>query len=227
MKISIEPSKHKQINFLGCSACDAKCCGSKIIFLTTADFISVANHFPIFFYIKDDEISLVYFFYYSTGQKCIYLKDNLCTIYNHRPHACKSYPFSYNHKNQKLSIDSDCPEFSEENGMSLISNSQANPQITKEYINPDMIKYAPHIYGETDEYVNLCMKYNLIAPFKDAYNSEVFNNFQPDFYENLYVAHQPKITIAMLKKKHIFENNRFKDFLKAQINSISNINNMV
>jgi hypothetical protein len=119
-------------------------------------------------------------------------------------------------------MDNDCPEFGESNQFNLIKNNQVNPEITKEYINKDMIKYSKHIYGETNEYVEFCIKHQLIVPFKECYKDDKFNDFQVSFQDNLYVAYQPKVTIAMLKKKQIFNDNRFKEFLKAQLNSVSN-----
>ena len=170
---------------------------------------------------------MVYFFYHSNGQKCIYLKDNICTIYQNRPYACRTYPFSYEPQTNNFQIDDNCPEFGKSEGLELIVDKKVNPKIIDNFINPDMIKYSSNIYGETDEYIKFCIKHQLIMPLKDSYSQEPFNSFQPDFYNNLYVAYQPKVTVAILKKKAIFAQNRFQDFLKAQINSMENIKKML
>jgi len=151
----------------------------------------------------------------------------MCSIYQTRPYACQTYPFSYEPQTNDFKFDSDCPEFSNATGLKLIENNKMNSKIIDDFINPDMIKYSKDIYGETDEYIKFCIKHQLIAPFKDSYQNKEFTNFQTDFYDNLYVAYQPKVTIAILKKKDIFIQNRFKDFLKAQINSIDNIKKML
>lgn len=222
MKVNIDFNKHANLSFLGCEKCDAKCCGSKIIYLTAADFLRVSQYFPIFFHIKNNKISLVYFFYHTTGNKCMYLKNNLCSIYEKRPYACRTYPFSHANDSEKISFDTDCPEFSEEpNGLQLIKKNNLNPEVINNYIDPDMIKYSQHIFGETDEYINFCLENKLLEKFTKVCEEDSHNNFQSEYREDLYIIYQAKASITMLKKKELFNNNRFKDFIKAQINSLA------
>lgn len=224
MKQLIDKSIHKNLSFLGCSNCDAKCCGSDIISLTTADFLKVSNYFPIFFYIKDEQISLVYFFYYTKGQKCVYLKDNQCSIYEYRPYACRTYPFSYEHNAKNISFDDLCPEFSDEkDGLKLVDDGYVNQKIVDDFIDNDMVKYSNDIMLETNQYINFCMENNFLSKFSETYSDEVYKNFNPTYKDDLYVIHQPKATVAILKNKKLFENNRFDKLLKAQINSITNV----
>ena len=41
--------------------------------------------------------------------KCVFLKDNKCTIYKYRPEGCKLYPLIYNGK--QITIDKLCPKW--------------------------------------------------------------------------------------------------------------------
>ncbi len=102
--------------FNPCSLCDANCCKSYLITITSFDVLRIANatgKLPGDFAtlhqarllsfdpdnsidIKDDNWS------YLLGLKshpCVFLgKDNLCTIHNSAPLSCRRYPFTLTSK---------------------------------------------------------------------------------------------------------------------------------
>lgn len=47
----------------------------------------------------------------NKGGKCVFLKNNKCIIYRHRPLGCKLYPLIYN--GEKIVIDKICPKWKE------------------------------------------------------------------------------------------------------------------
>lgn len=70
------------------------------------DFISLLNSNE-----NDPDALLLYGFYQSmyltnknTDNSCIFLKDNICSIYFYRPNSCSTWPFSKNSM-EKLYID--------------------------------------------------------------------------------------------------------------------------
>ncbi len=40
---------------------------------------------------------------------CFFLKNNKCTIYDHRPRGCKFYPIVFDIDRNKPALDEDCP----------------------------------------------------------------------------------------------------------------------
>jgi len=73
-----------------CNGCEAPCCGKLgVPLLTESEFHS--NKYPIkIVSIKElnteNMIGLA-----IENENCVFLKGNLCTIYNDRPQACKNY----------------------------------------------------------------------------------------------------------------------------------------
>jgi Fe-S-cluster containining protein len=43
------------------------------------------------------------------NNKCVFLRDNGCTIYWYRPEGCRLYPLIYNYNSQIGEIDDFCP----------------------------------------------------------------------------------------------------------------------
>ena len=41
--------------------------------------------------------------------RCVFLEDNVCTIYSFRPEGCRLYPLVYNENNKKVVIHDLCP----------------------------------------------------------------------------------------------------------------------
>lgn len=105
--------KNYNTKFGSCANCEALCCkgsyGTIFSQILKEEFETIYEYFPILFifgslaYIKP--VVLL-----SNGfDDCIYLKNNLCTIYENRPKVCKTYPLSPNIDNF-IYIDNSCPE---------------------------------------------------------------------------------------------------------------------
>jgi Fe-S-cluster containining protein len=56
------------------------------------DFKFVHEYFPIVFAYINKELRVLILL--SDGEKCRYLKDGICSIYENRPPSCKMYPIS-------------------------------------------------------------------------------------------------------------------------------------
>ena len=78
------------IKFKGCEGC-TECCKKPMAPLILDDFEKVYKYFPILI-AKLDVLKPVMLL--SNDISCPYLKNNLCSIYENRPPACKIYPYS-------------------------------------------------------------------------------------------------------------------------------------
>ena len=83
--------KHLElIKFKYCQECD-ECCKNKLLApLVLEDFEKVYEYFPIVI-AKLDTLRIVMLL---SNEKCPYLKNSKCSIYDKRPPACKIYPYS-------------------------------------------------------------------------------------------------------------------------------------
>lgn len=85
------------INQIDCKQC-ANCCRSLDVYLTPSD----AQHLAAGLLIPLDEISNQYVDHPRAQKEdewgvfkskpCVFLKDKLCSVYDHRPEACRTYP---------------------------------------------------------------------------------------------------------------------------------------
>jgi len=91
------------IKFQGCIEC-VECCKKPMAPLILEDFEKVYEHFPILI-AKLDVFKPVMLL--SNEEKCPYLKNGKCSIYDTRPPACKIYPYSPWY--DKILIDLSCP----------------------------------------------------------------------------------------------------------------------
>ncbi len=200
----IQSSKHRAYQFVGCDACGAQCCASHIIFLTFFDFERVSQHFPIFFYIKDGQISLVYFFHNGkTGQKCHYLNEkNQCGIYEDRPYACQAYPFEYA-VNRHITADfKHCPALVEGKhlkGIPLMVSGQVNPQIKETFVRTDFIENTAEVHRQTDEFIRFCLEHNLLMMYQNSPLAQKHPSFASQHLADLYIIHQQKSAVLGLK----------------------------
>lgn len=200
----IQNSKHRAYQFVGCDACGAQCCASHIIFLTFFDFERVSQHFPIFFYIKEGQISLVYFFHNGqAGQKCHYLDlKGQCGIYASRPYACQAYPFEYA-VNRHITADFEhCPGLIEGKslkGIPLIVSGRVNHQIEAEFIRSDFMENTAEIHRQTDEFIRFCLDRQLLIPYQDSPLAQKHPAFASQHLSDLYIIHQQKSAVLGLK----------------------------
>ena len=103
-----------------CNLC-ALCCGDtekrkrKILMLKTeASQISQKTTLKIEEFAEKTEGSEPYIYQMrkTINGKCIFLKDNLCTIYSHRPLICRFYPFELKnegHNQYAFAYATECP----------------------------------------------------------------------------------------------------------------------
>jgi Fe-S-cluster containining protein len=86
----VDVKKIDLLKFKGCEGC-FECCKKPFAPLILDDFEKVYENFAIVF------VDLVYIrpvMVIAKNDVCRYLKDELCTIYEKRPPACRIYPFS-------------------------------------------------------------------------------------------------------------------------------------
>ena len=223
----IDSKKHAHFGFNGCSACDAKCCSSNIIFASLYDIDKATEHFPILFYVRDKQISPVYFFYYGEeiGQKCPYLINNLCSIYETRPYACRSYPFSFEHTQPYY--DDGCPQIAplEPSGMSLFVKGDINTNIMKDFVSDAFHNQKEKNSSDSGAFVQFCLDSNFLVAYKDFYaSSPLHQNFKPSLIDQFYILHPQRIGVMRMKNKNIFNNNpEYLEYIVSIIKSQSNI----
>lgn len=82
---------------IDCTAC-ANCCRYSIVSLTGADIASIATHLGIepaeaaHRFTDPDPEDAARRILRSTADGCVFLNNNLCSIYEHRPWACRKFP---------------------------------------------------------------------------------------------------------------------------------------
>jgi len=218
--------QNSNLSFSGCNGCGAICCQSNIIYASLYDINNVSKYFPIFFLIKDSKISLVYFFYYGEKEKqhCPYLKNDLCSIYEERPYACRSYPFS-NVKNN-FYTDSNCPHITKSKiGMNLADSKRVNPIILSDFIGNDFLNKQDNIISISEDFVKFCNKNDLLIPYEKHYaNNDIYLNFKPTIQKNLYLIHPFKIAALRLNKQKLFDGKEyFLSVIQKLIQTQSNV----
>ncbi len=109
--------------FNGCSTCQGFCCdgayGFSLAPLILEDFEAVYRYFPIVFSFLEDTLGV--FVLLNDGKnQCRYFENKRCSIYDHRPPACRLYPVSpyFEH----LLVDTKCPSLSRTEGRLLCKN---------------------------------------------------------------------------------------------------------
>ena len=224
----LELSTHKAFGFNGCSSCNAKCCSSSLIFASAYDFNYVAKYFPILFYVHEGSISPVYFFYYGEGEgtKCPYLSDNLCSIYEERPYACRAYPFSF--ENNKICYDDGCPQIAplSADGLPLFQKDKiVNPALMQDFVSSDFTIKKDEVHAVTQAFVEFCLKSNLLICLKDFYsNNPLYLNFKPSIVDSLYIVHPQRVAVMRIQNKAMFDGKEhFLQFIITITNSIKNI----
>lgn len=225
-RIVLNPNKHKNLSFIGCSGCGAKCCASTLVFASLHDIETVYKRFPIFFMVDNGVISLVLFFQYGKydGQKCAYLQGDMCGVYMERPYACRAYPFAFDSGSaHTFSIDKDCPHIIDNagDGMQIFLDGNINPQIVDNFVSQKMVDTTTENLKDTGDFVLFCHQNNLLVPFLEIYPD--FKDFQPAHLSKLYVIHPQRTALLRMKYKERFENETFVNAIKATIASISNV----
>lgn len=85
--------KEVNLNFNSCDNCPKTCCKNILIPLILEDFELVYKNFPIIFAYISNELRVLILLG-NDGDKCRYLSESGCTIYEERPPSCKMYPIS-------------------------------------------------------------------------------------------------------------------------------------
>ncbi|MDO8454560.1 MAG: YkgJ family cysteine cluster protein [Sulfurimonas sp.] len=207
-RLLLDPKKHKNYAFNGCVTCDAKCCGSNIVYSSIFDLKEASALFPILFYISDGRISPVYFFYYgeATEEKCPYLNGNLCSVYERRPYACRSYPFSF--EQGKPCFDDGCPRVGRlENGGNPLFNSQnkLDSRVISEFVGETFAKEKEKIFASSKQFVDFCLSNNFLVPYTSFYkDNSLYMNFKPTLVEHLYMLHPQRIGVMRMQNKELF-----------------------
>jgi Fe-S-cluster containining protein len=224
-RVILNPSTHKNHSFVGCSGCGAKCCASTLVYASLYDIAVTYKRFPLFFRVDKGSISLVLFFQYGRfqGEKCAYLKGEMCSVYEERPYACRAYPFAYNPNTKgAYSMDVDCPNIITANeGTKLYVNDDINPDIIDHFVSQKMMDATAQNLSDTGEFVTFCHQNNLLVPFLEIYPG--FSDFQPDQQSKLFVIHPQRTALLRMKYKERFENESFVEGIKATISSMSNL----
>lgn len=227
-KLLLEANKHSHYGFNGCEACDAKCCGSTIIFASLYDLQMASRYFPILFYIRENQISPVYFFYYGekVGEKCPYLNANLCSIYEERPYACRTYPFSF--ENAKPCFDDGCPQIGpcRPEGVALFdAKKKMTPYIMENFVSQHFTDAKELNFSDSAEFTRFCLDSNLLVAYKDFYAQKpLYTDFKPSLLEKLYMLHPQRIAVMRMKNKELFANNPlYLSYVTSMIQSYGNI----
>lgn len=207
-RLLLNSKKHKDYIFEGCSTCDAKCCSSNIIYSTIYDLKEASALFPILFYVSEGKISPVYFFYYGEAveEKCPHLNGTLCSVYENRPYACRSYPFSFEQGNP--CFDDGCPKISisKNSGISLLdAKKKLNPYFISNFVGKEFTEQKEEIFASTGKFVDFCVKNNFLVPYINYYaNNALYLNFKPSLSEQLYILHPQRIAVMRMQNKELF-----------------------
>ena len=204
--------QNSQMSFIDCSGCGAKCCQSNLIYASLYDIEKITELFSVFFMIQNHKISLVYFFYYGEkeGEHCPYLKNDLCSVYDKRPHACRSYPFS--HQDSNIYYSTTCPHLlqNQESGMDFIEDKKINPSILENFITEDFLRKQDDVIRLSEEFVRFCNKNDLLIPYEKFYaNKKVYMNFKPSIQKQLFCIHPFKVAALRLSGNKLFEGKEY------------------
>jgi Fe-S-cluster containining protein len=232
-------SNSSNLCFEGCEGCGAKCCASNLIFLTLYDFEIVSKHFPIFFRVKDGKLSIIIFFYNKIGnnienKKCIYLKNDLCSIYENRPYACKSFPFSFDSQKDIFKYSKECHGIRDiqknetRNIIKFIDNeNKVNNKIVDNFVTSNYIHHSKDVYKDTDIFLKFCMENNMLINFRTIYKDKKFDTFQTQSQSELYVVNKLKFAFIKMKRPELLQGNNFINHLNDQIYSMQHIDKMI
>lgn len=119
-------TKNLNFTFGNCKNCNANCChgiyGTLFSQILKEEFIHVYKNFPILF-IFGKELNFIKPVILLTNgiDKCPYLDDYKCSIYENRPTVCRTYPLSPNIDNI-IYIDNSCPEVNKGEDFLIQSN---------------------------------------------------------------------------------------------------------
>ena len=86
----------------------AKCCQETAMLLSNKDIQNIEKlGFKKEDFSEIDENGLTKLV--NIDGSCFFLKDNKCTIYEHRPQGCRFYPIIYDIDYKKAVLDDECP----------------------------------------------------------------------------------------------------------------------
>lgn len=138
---TFENTLDKTFHFSSCDICDAACCkghhGTIYSQLILEDFNEVFEHFPIVFMIGDLDYLKPVVLLTNGCDKCRYLLNERCSIYEKRPSVCKVYPLSPHLTNIPF-IDLSCPAVGEKGEIIIDNGSIKKPfqhKVFKDYQN--------------------------------------------------------------------------------------------
>lgn len=180
----------KEKIYFGCNKC-GECCRDMDIPLSHYDIIRIIKSgtgidtetFITLYPAKENESDsvLLYEAFYTlylsnktSDNSCIFLKENICTIYNYRPNSCRTWPFSKNSL-LRLSIDSEAKK--------LVSSS-CDKNRFKEHSN--ISNLIDNGVIEVSEYRKLIKKWNKIV--SENKKLQTFEKFI------LFISEQKEIT---------------------------------
>ena len=111
------------MRFSSCDGCVDCCTHYPFVPIFLEEFEEIYKNFPIVFArIGNDKFALALL--YKDENRCRYLKDSACSIYEQRPGACKIYPIIP--INTELYYDASCGATNYNNGTFLFENSLPN-----------------------------------------------------------------------------------------------------
>lgn len=82
---------------IDCTAC-ANCCRNSVVHVTPADILSIGAHLGVdtaeveHHYVQPDPEDSLRRVLRNTPEGCIFLNNNLCSIYENRPRVCRDFP---------------------------------------------------------------------------------------------------------------------------------------
>lgn len=137
--------KGRNFYFNGCHMCKGHCCNGASGFAMTPlileDFKEVYTHFPIVFS-KHNDVWYLFMVLNDAKSYCRYYDapKNQCSIYEHRPPACRLYPLSpyFEH----IFVDRQCPSVSESDGMVLTCEGRIEKEFYTQRLDNFAEKYA-------------------------------------------------------------------------------------
>ncbi|GAX87984.1 conserved hypothetical protein [Lebetimonas natsushimae] len=176
--------KHlKNLKFNNCQNC-TKCCENKMFApLILEDIKKVYKFFPIFIiFIPNPKLVIPL----SLNKNCPYLKDNKCSLYEHRPPACKIYPFSPWYGEVILDLSCDGIGIKGENLPLSIKEFKNSKFYDKRIVNIEEKLEKTNNWIKNQKLTYLT-KINNIKIYKIKYQNEFYNNLIQSSYKNLKI----------------------------------------
>ncbi len=147
--------KNKDFYFSSCETCEGICCngarGFALTPLILEDFEEVYKNFAIVFTLMNKKLRALLVLNDGTNF-CKYYLDNKCSIYEHRPPACKLYPIAPYFDD--ILVDTSCPSVSQDSGKLLCKNSKISDDFYTQRLN-DFNKKLQRSYEFYDSIYNI------------------------------------------------------------------------